>query len=363
MQRKRRFSVTACCVSLLLIAAVAGAVVAQNGVRVRGRITGIPTDGPAGWLRVSLAMPGVEIEQSARPDGTFEFLNVGPGRAAFAVSPGRITLNQTVVGDTDVDGIMLSATGTPQLFGQVTVEGGRRLPSSEDTMTGAVVRVEAREARGKTTQAQFMRSDGVFGFPALPAGDYSFRFPRLPKGYSVKSITHAGADVLKSPLKVAAGQPLSFLRITLTPDPQAQPVAGEATLVVSKRGRGKPYVEGALHYFEVRATDQRNFKAVRRLGGEWHLDFGHILAGASGSDSLAFSLPAGRYELRSYLRGCDGNCNRLGGPEDECRADFSVKAGESVFAERVQHPPSSRPEERTRAVAACAVHLSSVPPE
>jgi hypothetical protein len=55
-------------------------------------------------------------------------------------------------------------------------------------------------------------------------------------------------------------------------------------------------------------------------------------------DIQSFSLSAGNYELRSYVRGCNGNCGGLGEPEFECRQNLSLKSGETLY---IRRDPSS----------------------
>ena len=47
--------------------------------------------------------------------------------------------------------------------------------------------------------------------------------------------------------------------------------------------------------------------------------------------ALQMDLPAGRYEVESYQRPCEGNCGSLDPPADRCQADVDLRAGESVF--------------------------------
>jgi hypothetical protein len=327
----------------------------SGGVRVKGRVTGIPADGPEGWLRVNLTNANGEFETSVRPDGSFEFENVAPGRAALMTSLVRSEPGIVNVETQNADGIVLGAIA-PQLYGRVTVDGGRRLPISEDNLSG-VVHLEVRDSNDRKVVQQFVRSDGIFGFPTLPPGEYRFQFPRLPREYTVKSIAYAGADLLKTPLKVTGTEPLSFVHIVLTPGADTAPVRGDATLVVSKRGRGPMYAEGSLHYFKMRSKAPGSFRAERRLGGEWYSErSGYQPAGAVGADSLAISLAAGDYELESYVLVCDGNCGRLGGPQDVCRAEFTIKSGETLFAERIQSSPVSRDR-------SCKLTVSTDPPK
>src|ERR1051326_1121498 len=60
-------------------------------------------------------------------------------------------------------------------------------------------------------------------------------------------------------------------------------------------------------------------------------------------DFVSFSLPAGNdYELLSYIRTCDGNCGGLDPPTAECRAPFTLKAGETLYAKRLPQGSSCK---------------------
>jgi hypothetical protein len=111
---------------------------------------------------------------------------------------------------------------------------------------------------------------------------------------------------------------------------------GDATLVVSQSGRSPLYIEGSLAFFRVRSTGSAKFDVRKRLGGEWCLASRQCNpTGPIPLDSIAFSLPAGSYEITGYVLGCDGNCGRLGPPADECRATFEINAGSTFYAERI----------------------------
>src|SRR5262249_33867205 len=57
---------------------------------------------------------------------------------------------------------------------------------------------------------------------------------------------------------------------------------------------------------------------------------------SNGEGSVTFSLPPGsHYELFTYVRDCDANCGKLDPSEDECRAPFTVKARETLYARRL----------------------------
>jgi len=97
-----------------------------------------------------------------------------------------------------------------------------------------------------------------------------------------------------------------------------KPTQDPANLVVSISGRGPLYFEGAYSFFQVRSKGA--LVEQKRLNGK----------------SMSFSLPAGDYELVSFVRPCDGNCGLLDPPEDECRGTFSLKPKETLYAVRQQ---------------------------
>jgi hypothetical protein len=71
----------------------------------------------------------------------------------------------------------------------------------------------------------------------------------------------------------------------------------------------------------------------------------HLRPGASAPVSLP---PGSQYQLVSYVRDCHENCgdHSLGPPADECRAAFTLKAGETLYARRLADPDSWRPRPR-----------------
>gem|GEM_PF-2740473 len=112
------------------------------------------------------------------------------------------------------------------------------------------------------------------------------------------------------------------------------------TLVITQKGRGPLLIEGGISFFQVYS----NGKIVeeKMLGGKLVKDFGHTVRQSTrDGDTVTFSLPPGLYELRGYVRGCDGNCNQLGGPQYECRATFSVRESDSLHAVREQKSSGS----------------------
>ena len=114
-----------------------------------------------------------------------------------------------------------------------------------------------------------------------------------------------------------------------------QNTSANGTLVVSQSGRGPLENEGSISFFQIAV----NGKVIdeKPLGAKFYGDFGRVSRhGTSDGDKETFNLPPGSYELRSYVRGCDGNCISLGPPYSECKDAFQVGKGESVKAVRKQ---------------------------
>jgi hypothetical protein len=179
-----------------------------------------------------------------------------------------------------------------------------------------------------------MRCDGFFGLGYLKDGEHRIRFNAIPPGYTVTAVSFGGADLLAQSFNVDSRATSPFITVTLGP-PASPTSAGQGTVVFSQRGRGPLYVEGALSFFRLTSGEHRR---EVRLGGEWCLNYGECFpAGPMSFDSLTMPISPGRYDVLGYVRPCSGNCaEELDRPRDECRASFTVKAGETVYVERVQ---------------------------
>jgi len=321
--------------------------IATPGLRVRGHVSGVPVDAPDGLFSVELTAAGLSFTAPIRRDGTFEFAGVPSGRVAVRAATLRTNVAQLTLDNKDVDGIELSVT-SPQVMGQFVLEDGRPLPTNQN-LHAPILKLEARSQKSGTISYQYVRSDGLFALMPTSPDDYNIRVTMVPAGYSVKSVDYAGMDGLRGPLRLAT--PYSFMRIILTKQPapagsgakpsvaQIVPDTGDSTLIVSQSGVGPLYFEGSLSYFDVRSVGSGAFRQEKRLGGEFCImQIGRCdPTGASAGDSLGFSLPAGTYEIRGYVRPCDGNCGRIDGSADECKTTFSIQSGETLYANRIQN--------------------------
>jgi hypothetical protein len=225
------------------------------GVRVTGRIVGLPANMPPGDIGIVLTPEALRVRSlmaTAARDGTFEFPKVPPGVWYFrtGVSVPRPTF-QIEVKDSDVGPIELPAG--PIVVGQVTVEDGTPLPVATTpgflgifiSASGAnlpslmrLLRIAAPTANTvspvSASSLAVVRGDGSFVVVNLPPGEYRIG-ARVPFGLTIKSMTFNGADILQTTMKIEdAGSAKGDLRVVLS---KARSSAG---VRVSGRVAGPP---------------------------------------------------------------------------------------------------------------------------
>jgi len=191
--------------------------------------------------------------------------------------------------------------------------------------------------RGRDPGCRYISSGGLNGLVAWPCKkrmSHQFSHPVSSARPPSRVLTLTSMRIF---LRISLPTICLFLRVWIS---FAQGNSDPANAQQSPRGPQKPSAAGTLVVSQ---------KRVER-GVEGYIAF--FLVSSSGSqveekrlgltgDSVSFSLPAGtNYELLSYVRDCDGNCSGLGPRTAECRAPFTLKAGETLYAKRL---PEQRP--------------------
>lgn len=97
------------------------------------------------------------------------------------------------------------------------------------------------------------------------------------------------------------------------------PSPATATLIVRQAFVGEGFfTEGAHAYVEL--LDSTGRLVDQAEATEYRIEY----------DLAAFTVEAGEYELRSYVRPCDGSCEVLDAPTAACADTIDLQAGSEV---------------------------------
>ncbi len=213
--------------SLAVVLLIQGTAQAQNSTfKVSGTVVREDNQDPAragNGDRVLLRGNGTTTVIDVGAAGAFEFANVGPGTYQIVVGP-NVSMEPVavVVTDKDVSGLRVLIPSLVAVRGTVTVEGGGPRPRFQ---------IAFARIGGATPSAAPINVTATAAFTAqLPPGEYRFTSSGLPAGYSLKSVTLGGADVLTQSLKVAAGdsEPITVALAVSSPPPWVK-VSGRVT--------------------------------------------------------------------------------------------------------------------------------------
>jgi hypothetical protein len=204
-----------------------------SGVRVRGTIQG--PKGPAEGVRVRLRWPDAEgfpfdVEVASTvsgPDGGFSFdavsggtyvleaaerarlVNVSTvtgeyGGSAAPTAADRIPTSATLmgsstilVGDRDIDHVLLPLVPTARVSGRLTFEGGGR--PSPALIASISVYLDRLDERLSRAEAAMPDRVGRFTTAGLPVGTYRLRVGVVPSGWMFKGATYEGRNVADEP--------------------------------------------------------------------------------------------------------------------------------------------------------------------
>ena len=156
-----------------------------------------------------------------KPDGTYEFFNVPPGRFIIRsrgeVSSegvmlfGSFTVNVEGRGTSGVDMTMLPGA---RLYGLVAWEG--KTPKPADI---SEIRVRAPMTDGNTfgdAVTGNIKDDDSFVIRGAMVGGHFLRVENLPEPWTLKAVYFQGQDVTDIPLSVTSSQEITSLRLVFT---------------------------------------------------------------------------------------------------------------------------------------------------
>src|ERR1041385_6938742 len=167
------------------------------------------------------------------------------------VAPRR---RELIVAGDDVTNLNVEMFEGAKVSGVVSVEGGGRMPATTAVKLKRYDPALKREAaRDPEDSKRYNIADakGEFEISQLPPGSYQFGFT-IFGDYYVKSITLRGKDLLRNPVKVAAGQSLTGIKIVLSTD-----VVSLAGRLVDKNDKSKPLSNLAVLLLPVEAERRR----------------------------------------------------------------------------------------------------------
>ncbi|HLQ79137.1 MAG TPA: hypothetical protein VK210_17390, partial [Terriglobia bacterium] len=180
---------------------------------VRGQVIGLPevAIGPTTRVQLTGANPGHHVtETPVNKDGTFEVFRVPADTYSARVTGAPFEAERTFdVHSDDVDGVQINGNVRSEISGRVTIvdRNGTILPG----FPFSYMTVEFTPSA--SPGLALVHTDGSFA-AGLYGGEYSLGVSMLPEGYSLKSATAGGADILKGKLKID-GRPIPEILVTL----------------------------------------------------------------------------------------------------------------------------------------------------
>jgi hypothetical protein len=116
----------------------------------------------------------------------------------------RWTSAPVAVGRDDVDGVNLSLQPGLRISGRVEFEGAGARPLSRLAQVPVLIEPSGTTARMAPIPGRF-DSAGQFNASGFPGGKYMIRVGAAPAGWTLKSVTFNGVDVLDTPIDLEAG--------------------------------------------------------------------------------------------------------------------------------------------------------------
>ena len=153
-------------------------------------------------------------------DGSFAMAGVAPGRYQLRArgddtDEPQFVLQPITVGDTDLTGLTVILTPAASITGTVTFQNtqGQQTPDPGQVRVAAPL-VDMIDL-GPNQTARVDRN-GTFTLGAVQAGLHLLRTQGSPRGWTLKSITVNGREVIDTPIELRSGQKLADVNLVFT---------------------------------------------------------------------------------------------------------------------------------------------------
>jgi len=153
-------------------------------------------------------------------DGSFSIANVPPGRYVIRArgedtDPPQFAAQPVVVADGDVNDLAVVLAPGASLSGTVTFQSTQS-PTIPDVNQLRIAAPPIDFANVGPNPTARVNRDGTFTLDGVSAGAHWIRTQGAVRGWTLKSVTISGRDIIDTPLEVRSGQNLSGLTLVFT---------------------------------------------------------------------------------------------------------------------------------------------------
>jgi len=253
----------------------------RAGAPLRGRVTGVPEQGPQTPVEVWLSVPDAPrafpgpASQAIPPDYQFTFPAVSSGKytlmAYFRSGDRRYRTVQNIeVGESESPEVVIALNAAVDLSGQVKLEGSAPEFSQR-------VRVELIPGDGLPVMEQLAAeaaADGKFMIRQVPPGVWDINVRPVPAGGYIKSMQLGTQDVLTEEMRIGPGSsgPLNIVvsarGAQVEGNVQAESEQRRSLIVLAPWGKFRHVAS----FFRVTMSDEKGHFELRGITpGEYRL--------------------------------------------------------------------------------------------
>jgi hypothetical protein len=246
-------------------------------------VNGLSSDGAPRTISLSEEVFYLGFGAPLGADGIFEIHGVPSGAYQLQWRSDGLTFTKVVtIRNADLNGVELDTPRLREVPIDVSVDNGNPVPKFSLRLNGLTT-VSIAGSTGSDFSLQ----------KKLPEGAYKIDIPSLPSGYTVKSFTYGGTDLLRNPIHVSA-EDLAGMRINFATrlDPPVK-VAGTILGFVSLTPTPKISIGSAIQTIETFINADGSFEFPRVFPGRnnLYLSMPDVTADVPGG-SVTINVPA-----------------------------------------------------------------------